>query len=241
MTRPEPEPQEQAPQPNGHAEPLITDADREEYGADLISLIEKVTRQTVGGKVEHLDSVVGQIQDTVQTVSGHQQKSEEQHRRDAKNAMMNRLQSEIPDWQLTNGDPAFLGWLAVIDPFSGVARQQLLTAAFEQNDAERVIRFFRSFLDENTATSAPSPAPADTPRPRPAVQMEDLAAPRTGGGVGGSTKEQRHWKRAEIKAFYDDVSAGKFRGNEAERQKLERDIISAQREGRIVDPPPPSF
>ena len=37
-----------------------------------------------------------------------------------------------------------------------------------------------------------------------------------------------------MKKFLNDVRAGKYRGREPERDRIERDIFAAQREGRIV-------
>jgi hypothetical protein len=38
----------------------------------------------------------------------------------------------------------------------------------------------------------------------------------------------------DIKTFFSDVQRGKFKGKEQERDRKERDIFAAQREGRIV-------
>jgi SpoVK/Ycf46/Vps4 family AAA+-type ATPase len=41
------------------------------------------------------------------------------------------------------------------------------------------------------------------------------------------------WTQAQIKQFYDDAAAGKFRRNVEKRNEIERDIFEAQVEGRI--------
>jgi hypothetical protein len=38
----------------------------------------------------------------------------------------------------------------------------------------------------------------------------------------------------DIEKFFVDVRQGKYKGREAERDKIERDIFAAQRENRIV-------
>ena len=44
------------------------------------------------------------------------------------------------------------------------------------------------------------------------------------------------YTRPQISAFYRDVTAGKYRGKEAESEQIERDIFAATNEGRIVWP-----
>jgi hypothetical protein len=49
-----------------------------------------------------------------------------------------------------------------------------------------------------------------------------------------SARNQRTYTTADISKFYDDVRKGVFRGREEEKGRLERDIFSAQQEGRIL-------
>jgi hypothetical protein len=44
------------------------------------------------------------------------------------------------------------------------------------------------------------------------------------------------WTNTEISAFYRDVTAGKYRSREADRVRIETDIISAASEGRVRQP-----
>jgi hypothetical protein len=39
----------------------------------------------------------------------------------------------------------------------------------------------------------------------------------------------------DIAKFFNDVKQGKYKGKEAERDRIERDIFAAQREGRIAN------
>jgi len=45
--------------------------------------------------------------------------------------------------------------------------------------------------------------------------------------------EGKIYTRQDIADFFDNVRLGKFRGQEDERNRIERDIFAAQQEGRI--------
>lgn len=51
--------------------------------------------------------------------------------------------------------------------------------------------------------------------------------------TGGDTKV---YTRVDVAKFFDDVRKGVYKGREQERDRIERDIFAAQREGRIREP-----
>ena len=152
--------------------------------------------------------------------------------------MFDALDLAVPTWNDINNDPHFLGWLSEADQFSGNQRKALLQAAFDANNSARVVAFFKGYLSEN-ATIAPTEqrpgAPATQQVAR--VSLETLLVP---GGVGTHASVDarqgnagRIYTRAQISQFYTDINKGRYRGKEAERDAVERDIVSASREGRI--------
>jgi hypothetical protein len=56
--------------------------------------------------------------------------------------------------------------------------------------------------------------------------------PRSGSTPTGSSAKV--YSPDDIKKFFEDVRKGKYKGREAERDRLERDIFAAQRDNRIV-------
>jgi hypothetical protein len=58
-------------------------------------------------------------------------------------------------------------------------------------------------------------------------------APRTPASPRGT----RRYRRSEIRDFYERCRRGQYRDREAERARIEADILAAARENRIVDPP----
>ena len=52
--------------------------------------------------------------------------------------------------------------------------------------------------------------------------------------LNGDENNGKTYSPDDIKLFFNDVRSGKYRGREAERDRIERDIFAAQRDGRIT-------
>jgi hypothetical protein len=211
---------------------LITDKDREEFGPEMIGLMERV----VQAKLAPLE----QLRQTTQSLADRLQGTTQAVAKNARADMLAKLDSALPQWRDINFMDEYKAWLALPDPYSGAIRQGMLTEAFEQNDTPRVLQFFKGFVSEVAAT-APADNTAPAP-PAPVVQptkpnLGDLAAPgrarQTAGGPP-SPAEKQIITTADIAAFYADIRAGKYRGREAEQNANEQELFAAQREGRVV-------
>ena len=155
---------------------------------------------------------------------------------DAHGKLLATLDRDRPDWRELNGNPEFLNWLRLPDPFSGAIRHDMLKAAYAAGNASRVLAFFNGFLAEEAAV-APAPGDPDTATNQTVakVPLSNFAAPGRAKSAAGNTApaEKPIFTRAQIADFYAEVAAGKFRGKDAEKSKLEAQIFLAQREGRI--------
>lgn len=118
----------------------------------------------------------------------------------------------------------------------------MLDAAYQAADAPRVLAFFTGFVNDE-AIAAGNVAPAPTPEPpqaprQAAVPLERLAAPGRARPAGGSDApnvpaDKPTFTRKQISVFYNDVRRGAYAGREAEKAAREREIFSAQNEGRV--------
>jgi hypothetical protein len=141
------------------------------------------------------------------------------------------LQTAVPDWQEINTSREFQSWLLEVDPLTGIPRQTYLDDAQRNMDARRVVNFFTAWKGMTGESDARTPTAAQS-----ASELERQVAP--GKGRSGGTKAQgeaRTYNADDIKKFFSDVQRGKYRGKETERDRIERDIFAAQREGRIVN------
>lgn len=206
---------------------LIKPEEVEEYGADLIDVIKRAARQSIQPELQRLQKENDALKGSIGNVSKTMGES-------ARKSVISSLAEHVPDWQEINSNENFLNWLDQPDLFSGQPRQDLLTQAFGNNDAQRVIAFFKSYIDE-TAVVQPTTTPTRT-AVQPPVRTSSLVAPgKTKAATAASTQEpeKRIWTQPQIAAFYSAVRKGEFKDNEADKRSIESDIIDAANTGRI--------
>ncbi len=217
------------PQPaQASVEKLITDKDVEEYG-DSIDVMRRVSREEAAAyqsRINQLEQLVRNMQASVlpkvEQLSQRQAVSAEQ-------VFWSELNAYVPEWQAINENPDFRSWLLEVDPLTGIARQTYLEDAQRNLDSRRVANFFTSWSGNSGQSVAHSNRKAS------ATQLEKQVAPGKGKATGAApAATQVTYSPADIKMFFDEVRAGRYKGREAERDRIERDIFAAQREGRIV-------
>lgn len=208
-------------------ERLITPEEENDYGQDFLKVVGKKAKEELLPVIKKYENKIAELEARLQGVNGYVAQ-------DARQRMLDYLSDKIPNWRDLNKDDTFLDWLQLPDLYSGAIRHELLKAAFERNDAPRVAAFFTGFLAEEAAVA---PAMDETGRSEPPAKMslEKLAAPGRAKSAAATNApaEKPIFTRAQIAKFYADAAAGKYRGRDAERDRLEAQIFSAEREGRI--------
>jgi hypothetical protein len=211
-------------------ESLITDDEVKDYGEEFLGVVGKKAKEILNPEVAELRRQVATLTEKLEEVGGSVIQN-------AREKMFNALDAGCQRWQQINGDPAFIAWLQLPDTYSGAIRHTLLKAAFERNDAPRVLAFFNGFLAEEAAVDpapvAATPVPA---APAPArVSLEELAAPGRAKSPAATPApaEKPIITRDQIASFYTAVNAGKYRGKDAEKAAYEKMIFEAQAAGRI--------
>lgn len=214
-----------APAPSPDVDPkklLVTKEEIEAYGPDFMDVVARVARQQNGDLLNEIAELKQQLGGVTTHVV-----------QDARERMFTKMDEVLPKWREQNTDPKFLAWLRLPEVYSGVSRQELLKQALAQNNADRVLNFFKGFLAEEATVAPPaSAAPSSDGRP----SLEDLAAPGRAKSEavppsGPSAKPTI--TRAQIAQFYADVRAGKYKGRDQEKNQAEAEIFAAEREGRI--------
>ena len=209
---------------------LITDREVEEYGQEFLEVVGKKAREELAAEIVELRQTVKNLQEKLGQVGGYVAST-------ARQRMLAELDQSIPEWRELNEDPNFLAWLRLPDTYSGAIRHELLKAAYERNDTARVKAFFKGFLAEEAAVAPRSTDPdrTQTNQSGNKVPLEAFAAPgRAKSAAATAPAEKQVFTRAQIAQFYRDVAAGKYSGREKEKERLERQIFEASREGRLV-------
>jgi hypothetical protein len=204
-----------------------------DYGEELLDLIGRKALLSLTPTLDQLNQRLASLE---QGVGGMQQKAVLSDRQKVYAA----LDESVTDWKTVNRSEEFKSWLLEADPYVGQQRGALLSAAFDSNATERVVAFFKGYLNEQTTveTSGSAPEPAATPVPQAAqVDLETLVSP---GGAQEAAPASAHrdnagrvYTNADIASFYSDCQKGKYKGRDSEKLAIEQDIVAAANEGRI--------
>jgi small-conductance mechanosensitive channel len=191
-------------------QPIVTKADEDAFGADMIDLNRRVAREEFSTEVNQLKQYIAKLEDRLgivsqATVQTTQARFEE------------RLAHVVPNWVAINEDPRFISWL-------GKYKMTALRAAYQDFDVDGVASFFNDFI-------ATLPAPAAAP-----VQpsADDIVAP--GKGSGGTprpdSQAENVWTREDIARLYRDKQEGRI--SAAEFAKAEAEIFKQANAGKIA-------
>jgi len=210
---------------------LLSDEEEADYGSEFLGVVGRRAQEIFSPEVSDLRDQVDNLTKQLQSVG-------ENVLQGAKQKMFDSLDQGCPGWHKINTDPNFIAWLQLPDTYSGAIRHSLLKAAFGANDSPRVLAFFNGFLAEEAAVDPalgePEQMQAATRAPYK-VPLESLAAPgraKTPAATHAPV-EKPIIQRAQIAKFYVDVAQGRYRGKDAEKDRLERAIFEAERDGRI--------
>ena len=218
------------PVPKAEAPKLITDADVEEYG-DSIEVMRRVSKEETSAaeqKLKQLEKQIEALQNNVlprvEQVAANQVKTSEQ-------AFWSELSTTVPDWRDMNDNQDFQNWLLEIDPLTGISRQTYLEDAQRNLDVGRVTNFFNAWKGNNGSESNAQP----NRKAQSSNELKKQVSPGKGKSSGKpQSNSNKTYSPDDIKSFFDDVRKGNYRNKEEERDRIERDIFAAQREGRIV-------
>lgn len=209
------------------AERFITPEEENDYGSEFLTVVGKKAKEEMLPIVKSYEAKIAELEERLKSVGGYVQQ-------DARSRMESMLDERTPNWRDINFDPNFISWLKLPDPYSGVIRHEMLKAAYERNDAPRVVAFFNGFLAEEAAMDPVREETGRTEAPaKPSLQTFAAPGRAKTAAASGAPAEKPIFTRAQIAKFYAESAAGKFRGKEAEKDRIEAQIFEAEREGRI--------
>lgn len=222
--------QQQAAAPQQQASnKLVTEKDVDDYG-DSIDMMRKVSREemfSMSQRVAQLEAVLQQMQakvvPQVQAVVQRQQVNAEQQ-------FWSDLGKAVPNFREINDNSSFQSWLLQADPLTGITRQTYLDDAQRSLDSRRVANFFHTWLQNTGQANV-----AQSTGRSSSSELEKQVAPgrSRGSNASPSATKAKVYTPQDIQKFFNDVRAGKYKGREQDRDRIERDIFAAQRDNRI--------
>jgi hypothetical protein len=189
----------------------ITQEDLDEWSPDLVDFSQRNAKEVIEPQIQtmqqKLDAVANELFKT---------------KRENLNSQLDRALPGPPSWREVNQSSEFLAWLETKDQYSGMRKIDLLRSGYDANDYSRVYSIFSDYMGGRQRRQANQQLPVQ--------RSPDGFAYRSSTPARGRT-----YTRSQVAKAYDDLNRGRWKGREAEWQALERDIIAAATENRIIN------
>lgn len=199
-------------------EKLVTDADVEAFGADLIEVQRKVAREVAAEFKSEIDDLktknaelLRQIQQTGSQIG--------------EVTFEQRLHNLVPDFAQINADPKWVAWLDEYDPLIRAPRRAVAQQAFNSGDAEGVAHYVKLFRE---TTAAPA---VDT---RQAEVERQIQPTRSATSQAPVSQKGRTYTTKDVEKMFQKITSLNVAQKFDEAKKLEAEIDAAYMEGRVT-------
>ena len=198
----------------------VTDADRAEFGEELIDVQRRVAKEVASeyeDRFEQQEAIIRELQNQLKKTGSEV-------------GQMNfaqRLQQLVPDFQEIDGDARWVAWLNEIDPIIRDQRRVLAQKAFNEGDAEAVAHYVSLFKQTIASPEAPERAQRQT-------ELEKQVAPNRSANTSKTPSAgAKLYTEREVQAAWQKVRTLNQRGDYAGAEKLEAELTAAYLEGRV--------
>jgi hypothetical protein len=198
---------------------LVTDADVEAFGSDLIEVQRKVAREVAAEFRGELDAMrVENEKLREQLTSTGTQVSEA--------SFEQRLYRLVPDFEVVNADPKWISWLNEVDPLLRAPRSSVAQQAFNRGDAEGVAHYVAMFKQ----TVAPVEQKTDKTE-----ELERQLQPNRGASSApNASPKGKVYTNSDIEKMFRKAADLGTKGQTDAAKKLEAEIDAAFMEGRVT-------
>ena len=198
----------------------VTDADRAEFGEELIDVQRRVAKEVASeyeDRFEQQEAIIRELQNQLKKTGSEV-------------GQMNfaqRLQQLVPDFQEIDGDARWVAWLNEIDPIIRDQRRVLAQKAFNEGDAEAVAHYVSLFKQTIASPEAPERAQRQT-------ELEKQVTPNRSANTSKTPSAgAKLYTEREVQAAWQKVRTLNQRGDYAGAEKLEAELTAAYLEGRV--------
>ncbi len=192
---------------------LVTEADVEAFGEDLVDLARRAAREVMQRELETLRAENSAVKQQVTAVKA--------------TTFQARLAQAIPDFAEINQSQEWIDWLNAYDPLLRGPRRVVAELAYNAEDVDGV----KNYVDLFRATQA---APAADQARRQAELRKQIQPPRAGSSAVPAPQGQaRVYTAKEASAGYERVRKLLASGRIDEASALEQEISAAYMDGRV--------
>lgn len=201
------------------AEKLVTDADVEAFGSDLIEVQRKVAREVAAEFRGELDAMRAENEKLREQLNNTGTQVSEA-------SFEQRLYRMVPDFEAVNADPKWIAWLNEVDPLLRAPRSSVAQQAFNRGDAEGVAHYVAMFKK--------SVAPVE-PTADKTTELELQIQPnRSATSTPPTSQKGKVYTNADIEKMFRKATDLGVKGRVDEAKKLEAEIDAAFMEGRVT-------
>jgi hypothetical protein len=201
------------------AEKLVTDADVEAFGSDLIEVQRKVAREVAAEFRGELDTMRAENEKLrEQLTSTGTQVSEA--------SFEQRLYRMVPDFEAVNVDPKWIAWLNEVDPLLRAPRASVAQQAFNRGDAEGVAHYVSLFRQGSKSVE---------PTADKTNELELQIQPnRSATSTPPTSQKGKVYTNADIEKMFRKATDLGIKGQTDAAKKLEAEIDAAFMENRVT-------
>jgi hypothetical protein len=200
-----------------------TDKDVEEFGADLVSMVERVSassiKQELSRFASELDKRMQVMFGQMEEVRGHVVKSESEKFWDSVTAL-------VPDWEAVDSNPMWHEFLDTTPSFTTETYRNLAAAAIASGKADRIaelVKLWRAPVAEAPATTPVVPS-------RAKEELRRQVAPSTSKGAAPPAG-QKLWTAKEYEYVFSQQAMREVESKNLEGMQAEAN--AALVEGRV--------
>ena len=199
----------------------VTDADRDEYGDDLIDFQRRVAKeqaQEFEGRFEQQAKVIEELQSKISNTDSQV----------GEQGFTQRLNALVPGFDQLDNDERWVSWLNEYDPMSRGPRRDQAQAAFDAGDAEAIAHYVSLF---NGSVNPVEDSKSDRQK-----ELEKQVSPNRSASTA-STKSagqsDKIYSAASSEKAWTKIRALNTKGSYDEAEKLEAELTVAYMEGRV--------
>jgi len=199
----------------------VTDADREEYGDDLIDFQRRVAKeasQEYEDRFEQQARVIEQLQQQISNTGSQV----------GEVGFTQKLNALVPGFDQLDNDERWVAWLNEYDPMTRGPRRDQAQAAFNAGDAEAVAHYVGLFR-ESVEPVANGKSDRDT-------ELEKQVTPSRSASTvtnKSSSKNSKVYSERELNNAWTKIRTLNTQGKYDDAEKLEAELTAAYMEGRV--------
>ena len=199
----------------------VTDADREEYGDDLIDFQRRVAKeqaQEYEGRFEQQAKVIEELREQVSNTGSQV----------GEVGFTQKLNNLVPGFDQLDNDERWVAWLNEVDPMTRGPRRDQAQAAFNSGDAEAVAHYVSLFRE--------SIEPIANGKSDRQTELEKQVAPNRSASSTATRsvgKDSKIYSSNELTKSWNKIRTLNTDGKYDDAAKLEAELTLAYMEGRV--------